>query len=61
MSDLRLGGGEAEKRKEDIIINYITVNVLKFLTHKKKKKTTLNLFSLLNSEAKGSNKFCKGR
>ena len=33
------------------------VNVQKFRTPKKK-KNTLNLFSLLTSEAKGSNKFC---
>ena len=39
--------------------NYSTVNVLKFQTSKK--KNTLNLYSLLTIEAKGSNKFCKGR
>ena len=36
-----------------------TVNVLKFRTPKR--KNTLNLFALLASEAKGSNKFCKGK
>ena len=37
-----------------------TINVPKFQKHQKR-KNTLNLFSLLTSEAKGSNKFCKGR
>ena len=37
-----------------------TVNVLKFRTPKKQ-KNTLNVFSSLSVEAKGSNKFCKRR
>ena len=37
----------------------IKVKFLKFRTWKK--NYTMNLFSLLTIEAKGSNKFCKGR
>ena len=38
----------------------IGVQLKKFQTPKKR-KNTLNLFSLFTSEAKGSNQFCKGR
>ena len=37
------------------------VNALKFRTPKKKEHPRIIEFSLLTSEAKGSNKFCKGR